>query len=241
MDSWYQDDTDRTNYAKFLLTMQDATTVKKLIDIYDTVLWKFILKYNGLGKEELVSNTWYDINMLSNDTKVYWRSLNFFLNENIERLFKTQNYSDKLAFECITNLREATNCDEIRNYIFSKSSDFVLSDKDRIMSSLSVVKEAPDHISPYNIDTNGYLEYSSKYVDNVKYLISLGFVRSIKDITFESKTNIIYITNTTSKVLLIVGIVAVIAIVSYILFNIGNIIISIIIILALLGFVRKWR
>lgn len=213
LDSWYEHDTDRTNYAKYLLTMQNASSVKEMISIYNTVLWKFILNYNGWGKEDLVSNTWYDINMLSDDTKVYWGSLDVFLNENIERLFNSQEYSDKLAYECITNLREARNCVGIRNYIFSKSSDIVTSSKDKIMSSLAVINEAPEHISPYNLDTNGYLDYKSKYIENVKYLISLGFVRSIKDTTFEMKTKISYMPDTKSWVYLILACIVLIPIV----------------------------
>ena len=214
LDSWYEHDTDRTNYAEYLLTMQNVSSVKDMIGIYNRVLWKFILNYNGLGKEDLVSNTWYDINMLSDDTKIYWRSLDVFLNENIERLFNSQEYSDKLAYECITNLREARNCAGIRNYIFSKSSDIVTSSKDKIMSSLAVINEAPDHISPYNLDTNGYLDYKSKYIENVKYLISLGFVRSIKDTTFEMKTKISYMPDAKSWVYLILACIVLIPLVA---------------------------
>lgn len=213
LDSWYDNDTDRTNYARYLLTMQDSLSVKNLIHIYNKVLWKFIVKYNGLGKEDLISETWYDINTLSNDTRVYWRSLNVFLNENIERIFNSQEYSDKLALECITNLRDAINCDEIMTNIFSKSSDVVTSVKDKIISSLAVVNEAPDNMSPFNLDTNGYLRYKSKYIENVKYLISLGFVKSIKDTTFEMKTKISYMPDTKSWVYFILACIALIPIV----------------------------
>ena len=82
------------------------------------------------------------------------------------------------------------------------------------MSSLAVINEAPDHISPYNLDTNGYLDYKSKYIENVKYLISLGFVRSIKDTTFEMKTKISYMPDAKSWVYLILACIVLIPLVA---------------------------
>ena len=213
LDNWYANDTDRTNYAKYLLTMQETNTINKLINIYDKVLWKFILQYNGFGKADLVSDTWYNINDLSDDTKVYWKSLNVFLNENIKRLFDSQDYTDKLSLECITNLREASNCDGIRKEILSKSSENVTSIQEKVLSSLSVVNNAPKYISPYNLDTNGCLDYKSKYINNIKYLISLGFIKSIKDSSFELKTNINYIPNTKTLIKIIICCIAIVPIV----------------------------
>lgn len=51
LDSWYESDTEQTNYAKYLLTMLESETIKDMIHIYDKVLWKFLLLYEGLGKE----------------------------------------------------------------------------------------------------------------------------------------------------------------------------------------------
>ena len=240
-DSWYEHDTDRTNYAQYLLTMQDASSVKDMIGIYDKVLWKFIVRYHGIGKEELVSELWYNINMLSCDTRVYWESLNVFLNENIKRLFDSQEYSDKLAFECITNLREASNCAKIRKYFFSQSSESVAANKEKILSSLDVVNKATEHITPYNIDTNGYLVYKSKYIENIKYLISIGFIKSIKDITFELNTNISYISDRKGIGKFFIFMIVMIPIAILLIYAIGKASIFVIIILALFGIVWKGR
>ena len=205
LDGWYEHDTDRTNYADYLMSMKNEKSIKKFIRIYNKVLWKFLVKFEGLGDEELVPESWYNIDYMPNTTKAYWRSLNAFLNENIKRLFDTQEYTDKLALECITNLRETSNCDSIRQEIFSISSENVTSIKEKILSSLSVVNEAPEHISPFNIDTNGYIEHRKKYIENVKYLISLGFIKSIKDTTFEMKTKISYIPDTKTLVIIVIS------------------------------------
>lgn len=176
--------------AKYLLSMQDATSIKKMIDIYDNVLWKFILKYMGLGKEENIPASWYDIYSLPKVSREYWWSLNTFLNENIERLFNSQKYTDELSFACIMNLREAPNHIAIRDDIISKSSVAVNSVKDMILSSLAVVTDAPSHISHYNLGSKYHEDLASKYSESMRYLESMGYVKSIKEKTFERKNEI---------------------------------------------------
>lgn len=212
LDSWYEHDTDRTNYAQYLLTMQGSSSVKEMISIYNKVLWKFILKYHALGNEDLVSTTWYDLSSLSVDTRTYWQSLNCFLNENIERFFNSQEYSNKLSLECFVNLRDAINRTAIQQRILSKSSEDVTIIKDDLLSAMEFVDDAPNHLSPYNIGANGYLECKPKYIENVKFLIKHGFIRSIKDISFEASTKITYFPNTQSLIacVLITGIVVLI-------------------------------
>lgn len=191
-DSLYENDTDCTSYADFLLSMQSESKIEDLIKNYDKCLWKFIVNYEAGGKEEFVSDTWYDFNALPDDTKKYWSELNCFLNENIERLFFSQEYSDKFALECITNLRESPNYRTIRNGIFAKSSENVTSLKDKIISSLEIIDLAPRRISNLKTDSNGYIKQKNLYIENIKFLIKKGFIKSIKDITFESKSNISY-------------------------------------------------
>lgn len=221
LDSWYEHDTERINYAQYLLTMLKAKSVKDLIRIYDKVLWKFIVRYNGFGDEELVSETWYNIDHLSSDTRAYWKELNGFLNENIERLFNSQDYSDELAIACFVNLRNANNCSKIRQAILSKSSENVKSKVEEIYNLLDVIENAPNHISPYNIDTNGYRKYKPKYIESAKKLIAYGFVRSIKDRIFEFKNKVSYFPNNKSifQVVAIIGILLLVIFVLLIFFD----------------------
>ncbi len=242
-DSWYEHDTERLNYAQYLLTMLKENSIKGLIGIYDKVLWKFIVRYNGIGKEELVSETWYNIDDLSIDTRKYWQELNVFLNENIERLFNSQDYSDDLAIACFINVRNAYNCSKIRQSILSKSSDNVKSVVEELKNLLDIVDDAPNHISPYNIDTNGYREYKPKYIESAKKLISYGFVRSIKDRTFEIKNKVSYFPNNKS-IFQLIAISTIVLLVIFLLLTFFNFSLIPLIILigapgALLSFIRK--
>ena len=216
LDSLYEYDTERINYAQYLLTMLKAKSIKELIKIYDKVLWKFIVRYHGHGDTNLVSETWYNIDYLSNDTKDYWRNLNAFLNENIERLFNSLDFSEEFAIACYINIREAYNGSKIRNYILSKSSENISSFKDELNNLLFIVNDAPNHITPYNIDTNGYREYKPKYIESAKKLISYGFVRSLKDRTFEFNNKISYFPNNKS-ILQFIGIMTIVLIVFFLL------------------------
>ena len=242
-DSWYEHDTDSFNYAQYLLTMQDAHSIKDLIKIYDKVLWKFIVRYTGMGEEDLVSNTWYNMNDISMDAEEYWQDLNAFLNENIVRLFNSQDYSDELAVKCIINLREASNYYSSRQSISSKSSAEASSIIDKLESSLSVVNDAPNHISPYNLETNGYREYKPIYINSIKELISHGYIKSIQDSTFELKTKIYYFQDNKSMVKFVV-IMAIMLIVFFLVmgffkFDLITLIILIGIPGALISFLRK--
>lgn len=201
-DSYYEHDTIPLNYAQYLLSMQDAHSLKKLIHIYNKVLWKLIVFTNGNVKEELISDTWYNIDHIYSETADYWKELNSFLNENIKRLFDSNDYTDKIAIKFFVNLREAPNRNSIQEYIISKSSANVSSMKDKLSSSLTIIEDAPKQISPYEIGTNGYRKQTSIYIDSIKYLTSQGFIKSIKDKAFESKTEISYLT--TQKVCLYV-------------------------------------
>ena len=199
LESIYEHDTDRTNYAKLLLTMQEANSVKALMNIYDKVLWKFIQEYYG----HYVSETWYDINNVSSEAKDYWRSLNAFLNENIKRIFDSQEYSDKLSLCCLTNLRESWNCISIWQDILSKSSDIIHAKSNEIQSLLSIIDNITEKITPYNINTNGYIESKKEYKESIKHLKRMGFIKSIKDTTFESRTNISFFPDTKTVIIII--------------------------------------
>lgn len=240
-DSWYEHDTDRLNYAQYLLTMQNAQSIKDMIEIYNKVLWKFILRYNGIGKEDLVSETWYDINTLSIDTREYWRSLDVFLNENILRLFNSQDYTDELAVECFINLRETSNYYSSRQSIISKSTAEASSTMDKLESSLSIVTDAPNHISPYNLETNGYREYKPKYIDSIKEILRHGYIKSIKDSAFELKNKIYYFQDNKSVVKFVAIMAIILIIVCLALSKIDFITIILLIGIpgALISFLRK--
>lgn len=240
-DSLYENDTDHTNYSEYLLSMQNSSKIEHLIKIYDRVLWKFIVSFNGFGDEELVTKTWYDINTLPSNTKPYLDQLNCFLNENIARLFQSQEYSDTFAIKCFLNIREASNASIMREMIFSKCSKNVISKKGEIMSSLTIVNEAPNYVSPYNLDTNGCIEHKKIYIEKIKYLINNGYIRSKKDSDFEKKTQISYFANSSDVGYLIVKVILLSVVTIACVFLLYKAFLFFIIILALCSYVWKGK
>ncbi len=201
-DSYYEHSTDRTNYAQYLLTMQKATTVKMLIDIYDKVLWEFILRYQGLGKSHLVSDVWFNINYVSNDTKEYWWSLNVFLNENIIRLYRElDNPTQEQSLECLLNLRKCDNQiplqkEVVRTAIMAESDAYkkqdVLSKCDEMIHLRDYSYSLRERIQEYPLESNGYQDLKMKYESTMKTLISEGYQKSIVENTFECHSLIAY-------------------------------------------------
>lgn len=248
LDEHYEHSTDSVNYANYLLRMKKESSIKGLFNIYDNTLWKIIVVYSGFGDETLVLNTWYAEHIPA-DVLKQWFSLNTFLNENIVRLFDSKEYSDKFALECYVNLRKSQNCQTIRDYIFSKSSEEVRSIiRGEILPALSVVDEAYDKISPYDNETNGALRYRSVYIENIKQLIDRGYVLSKQNKSFEAENSIIYLASghyseVTAIIILASIVILLIGLAMYYLFNFG--IIGIILLIgapgALLAFARKGR
>ena len=199
-DSRYRNDTDRTNYADVLKTMLGKSKIKQLIVTYNKVLKK-LLQFT-YGGDEYISSSWYSDGLTTSYNWV-WESLKAYLNDQIKRVFEETPYSDKLALECIVNLREGRNQEQIRCYILSKSSDDVKALVENLISCQRRVLEAPKHMSPYNMDTNDYREYKPKYIDDIKFLIKKGYHKGYNDVYFEMQTNVIYMPDAKSYLLMV--------------------------------------
>lgn len=198
--SRYGSDTERTNYADVILSMKNETKVSALVKTYNKLLRKILLIY--YRSEDNFPDYW--VQFMTVDQQWLWDDLRAFLNEQIKRVFDENPYSDKLALECITNLREGRNDSSIRTHIASKSSDEVNSMMDEIVSCKKTVHDAPEHMSKYNLETNEYREYKPKYIHDIKYLIKNGYYKGYNDGYFEMNAKVSYFPSTKSVIIFIV-------------------------------------
>ncbi len=213
-DSSYAGDTERTNYSHVLESMKQEHTVEDLVVKYNKCLHKILLIY--YRSEDNFPNYW--VEYMTRDQQWLWDELKVYLNEQIKRIFDEYQYTDKLALECIVNLRESRNNKMICSYIASKSSNEVNSMLKSIDTCKRTVREAPEHMSEFNIDTNGYREYKPKYINDIKYLIKNGYHKGYNDSYYELKTKIMYLPDTKSLLQIIIIIIAIFPI-AYLLFN----------------------
>lgn len=233
-DSRYGGDTERTNYAHVLNSMKEEHTVSALVKTYNKVLHKILIIY--YRSEDNFPSYW--VEFMTNDQQWLWEDLKAFLNDQIRRIFDETPYSDQLALECITNLREEHNYGAVRKYIASKSSEEVNAVLEQVMACKKTVHDAPKHMSQFNLDTNDYREYKPKYIDDIKFLIKNGYHKGYNDVYFEMQTKITYMPDTKSWVYFISACIVLIPLVALLMHYAFIGIFFIICILALLKMIK---
>lgn len=209
-DSRYGGDTERTNYVNVLKSMTKEKDVSGLVSTYNKVLHKLLIF--AYGTEENISTSWYNFGLLLCEYRI-WNDLKAYLNEQIKRVFDTIPYSDKLSLECLTNLRESRNEDNIKEYILSKSSEEVITTFKQITVCRQIVHDAQKHVSLHHEGTNDYREYKPKYIDNIKFLIKNGYHKGYDDTYFELKANVMYFPDTESILLFVLLLIILVPIV----------------------------
>lgn len=236
---WYPYDTDSADYVQLLRGMNDENSIKELVKIHDKLLDKILsLQYRLLTKPD----DWYRYDYLPNDNSSLLKELDFFLNKQIERVFNSYNeITEEIELQCIVNLRPAMNRNGIIQNILPKCSEHVRIVYKEIKTSIKYKEEAPEHLTPYNIKTNEYNANLLPYIQTMKKLIKYGYIKDLRDSTFENRAKISYIPDTKSLVNLIVSIVIIIPIAIILLYAIGKAFLFVLVILALLSYVWKGR
>lgn len=233
-DSRYGGDTERTNYAHVITSMKNETKVSALVKTYNKVLRKILLIY--YRSEENFPSYW--VEFMTEDQQWLWEDLKTYLNDQIRRVFDETEYSDKLALECITNLREGRNDATTRKYIASKSSEEVNATLKQIVACKKTVHDAPKHMSQFNMETNEHRGYKPKYINDIKFLIKNGYHKGYNDVYYEMQTKISYMPDTKTLVYFILTCIALIPIVMLFMHYAFIGIFSVICILALIRMIK---
>ncbi|MBR3480944.1 MAG: hypothetical protein IKH32_09705 [Prevotella sp.] len=208
-DSRYGGDTEHTNYAHVIISMEKEDKVSSLVKTYNKVLHKILLIY--YRSEENFPSYW--VEFMTEDQQWLWEDLKAYLNEQIRRVFDETEYSDQLALECITNLREGRNEATIRKHIASMSSEEVNVILKQVVACKKTVHDAPKHMSQFNMETNEYREYKPKYINDIKFLIKNGYHKGYNDVYYEMQSKISYLPDTKSIVYIILTCIVLIPII----------------------------
>lgn len=234
--SQYPHDTDRVDYAQYLLSMNDKYSIDDFVKIYNDVLAK-LLSYLYGDSENYPSSWWdYSTHYILYPSKL--KELDLFFNKQVERLFDARKeLNDKFILKCIVNLRPVNNRNKIAQRFIASYQEPGKKGIYDAVSSMKEVEKARKHISPYNIDTNEYREYRDLYIEEIKKLIKLGYVKDLKDISFETDTNIKYIASIKPMLLSFLLAIPLVAIFVYLLKDVS--LLGLIVIIGLIGAVPK--
>ena len=203
-----EDDLKNSNYAYMITSMKSDNNVDDLVDKYNRILEKILELYYD---NEKIPDNWVDL--WNKNKPSMWEDLKAYLNEQIKRVFDESAYSDKIALECISNLRESNNDVIIRQYIASKSSKKVNDSLADICRYKRTLQEASKYIFT-DSKSIYYREFKPRYTEQLELLRDIGYYKGYEDLFFQRKRLKKYVVlNKTKKVSRTLAIATVIAIV----------------------------
>ena len=183
----YKDGLSETNDAYLLLSMRQKTSLEELMTIYDEIFKKFIIYRYGEKYWEI--GEWYNTNKWAEKDKEYLQHLNYFLNDEIYRIYRNHQEKGKFALRCLVNLRLANNYDKYLDLI-SKESEKIKGQKERIKSAANKIEKFPLFLTRLNKNSPALRKYHTDYGKTMKILSKLGYIKSIIDKKYESEISI---------------------------------------------------
>lgn len=183
----YKDGLSETNDAYVLLSMRQKTSLEELMTIYDDILKKLVIYRNGERYWE--TGDWYNTYTWSDKAKEYLQQLNYFLNDEIFRIYKNQKKKEKFTLKCLVNLRPANNYDKYLDLI-SKESEKIEGQKERIKATITKIDKYPLFLTRINKNSPAMTKYHNEYGKIMNILSKLGYIKSIKDKEYESVISI---------------------------------------------------
>ena len=109
-----------SNHIDYILSMEKAETMEKLIDIYNHAFQYLAILFFGTKK---VPRDWYIVETWGYKNDYLLEELNWCLNENILRWFKRQKSpSNELTLSALSNLHKSKNIVIVQNEILKIST-----------------------------------------------------------------------------------------------------------------------
>lgn len=171
--------------ALLVLSMEKASNIKELIGIRDSVL--MILVSIIYSKEYISEGWWFNRNCWPKSEVILWLQLDYFFNQNIKRLFDASNkLTDKFCLKCIINLRESNNCEELFEYIISRSPVTIQSYRDRLLSLISTNNKLCTAVTKHDIVSQNK-KVINKYFKTIEVAKIQGYIKGIDNIYLEKK------------------------------------------------------
>lgn len=174
-------DKEGLDYAEYLLTMNSASSIDDMLNIYNKVFVKisYYVFCHSIPKNWFITDSW------GNKTYLVYE-LNKCLNENINRMYESLDFPTKEdCISCIINLRECDNKTMIQNNIFLHKHFEGLHGLDIIdlrEKSYTIRRKIRALLFPCKEE---YFELRDEYVEIMDEINRLGFQYTIEDKKFE--------------------------------------------------------
>lgn len=173
-------DSDGVDYAEYLLTMSDATSISDMMAIYDKVFEKtaYYIFARTYPKYWFITDSW-------KLKQHFYYELNQCLNENILRWYKSlENPTREQCISCLINLRQSERVKKIQNEISTYDSkikisgDYFADKRNDLASAILKVRKLIAGSEQYRIAIE-------EYAVQVNELLPLGYKKSIEEKKFE--------------------------------------------------------
>lgn len=187
----YEEDTERTNYAKIFLTMNEADSIRETISIYCCVYRK-LAEYNYRNEEMpddwFVSNKWTWLDKAVDD-------LRRCVNDNILRLYKNaSSATPSLYYKCLVNLRNCSNLTNVERVLLNLAPETDKKYEKQCIGVRNASYSLREEMLYRNSESNGFKDRLEDYITIMKWLHRAGYETAIEEIEFERIKNIHYLT-----------------------------------------------
>ncbi len=171
------------DYVQYVLSMEQAESMEKLIDIYNHVFQLLAILFFETRK---VPSGWYNPETWGYNNEYLLEELNCCLNENILRWFKRFDApTNEQSLSALSNLRSSKNVRSIQKEILKVSTP----EADKGVSTLLYNRERLDEMR----NVRKYFSYNKyDYLYCSGYLAAHGHIFDIIEISFAKDHNISY-------------------------------------------------
>ena len=188
LENSYLHGSDKTNYAKYLLNMNDQTTIEALMVIYNK-MFNVLPSFVYIGNS--IPDYWYVFECWAGQSSYMALDVNKCLNENIFRIYTSEAYpTDEFAYKCLANLRCCDNVDNIHQQIVEKRHSLDETVLEQISNTRKGVFQLRYDAFEYEAGSNGMKMIESRYLDCKKLLLQYGYIESVLEKEFEKAKGI---------------------------------------------------
>lgn len=200
----YKINKNGVNYANLLYSMRDKSSIEDLIPIYDEVLEELIIYLYGEGYFD--KGKWYSTFGWTERSIIFLNQLNYFLNDEIYRIFRNNEVTHKSALKAIVNFRPSDNYDKKIELITKQTNKI-----HKFIQASHTIWNVPENLVKDNCNKKFIFPKNNDYKKAMNLLVKYGYIKSIRDRRFEKdweqylKKNSIYVKQDTSS--LVFGII----------------------------------
>lgn len=215
LDNAHEKDTEGKNHSDILLSMQNSTSIKELVCIYDKVFKRLVRLTYGEDESRFPSY-WYKPVFWMENRGYLAEELDNYLNCNILRLLKNNlSKSNELFIACLLNIRNGSNKENTQRELFSLCNDFSEDNVNEFIKIRDDYYATINEFEKVDVGTAAYKELHKKYSALIKRLSKNGYKKSIREKAFENEKGIF----NTKLFLIITSIIIISSIISLIMFG----------------------